>query len=275
MSDDLSSRMFEHDSKVQIEDAIRKAVHIVIQHHRYWHLMHFLRNEASTDLPGCWQLVRLFNEARYIDVRKLDDFLDGKIRYHLRLYRRSELLFSWLVDLRDHPSVLTRLLSEEIMSPYHLPYHFLEGLAGSVHDTVQRVIERVTIAIAEMGFKEYIEEVVSDAPSRDPILLQDVGAINMIPSDILGPCHDVLLAISKGNKGSLGFTEIMRQVREHLIKCPRTQAVVVVCDFWTQAALREHALGLRAHHKRGVRFLFLVVGIDCRSIAVMPGNFGP
>jgi hypothetical protein len=94
-------------------------------------------------------------------------------------------------------------------------------------------------------------------------------------SNILGRCHDVLLAISKGNKGFLGFTEIMRQVREHLIKCPQTKGVVILCDFLTQAALSEHVLDLRAHYKRGVRFLFVLVGVDRRSTTVMPGNFGP
>jgi hypothetical protein len=179
--DDPGGTMFERRGIVQIEDMIRRAVHAVIQHHRCWQLMHFLRNEARVALPRCWKLVHQFNETRYTDVRRLDDLLDGKFRYHLRLYRRSELLFSWLDDLRDRPSVLTRLLSEEIMIPHDLPYHIFDGLEGEISNKVRQVIERVRTAIAEMGFDEFIDEMVLDESLRHPNLLQNVGAINMIP----------------------------------------------------------------------------------------------
>jgi hypothetical protein len=80
--------------------------------------------------------------------------------------------------------------------------------------------------------------------------------------------------VSKGDKKALGFPAIMRQVREHLIRCSVTQSVIVLCDHWHPTILDEHLGDLRAHHDRGVRFLFLLVGIPGRVIAPVGVDLG-
>jgi hypothetical protein len=84
----------------------------------------------------------------------------------------------------------------------------------------------------------------------------------------------LLLAVSKGDKKALGFPAIMRQVRAHLIRCAVTQSVIVLCDHWHPAVLDEHLGDLCAHHDRGVRFLFLMVGTPGRVVAPIGVDLG-
>ena len=44
-------------------------------------------------------------------------------------------------------------------------------------------------------------------------------------------------------------------------------AVVVLCDYWNPSMLDEHLGDLRAHHGRGVRFLFLMAGNPGRIVS--------
>ncbi len=83
--------------------------------------------------------------------------------------------------------------------------------------------------------------------------------------------HSLLLAVSRGEKKAGGFPSVMRQVKEHLIRCPATRAVIVVCDHWRPD---EHIGDLRACHDRGVRFMFLLVGIPGRVVAPVAVDLG-
>jgi hypothetical protein len=84
-----------------------------------------------------------------------------------------------------------------------------------------------------------------------------------------------LLAVSKGDKRAVGFPAIMRQVREHLIRCSeQTRVVIFLCDHWSPSTLDEHLGDLRAHHGRGVRFLFLLLGIPSRVLAPVAVDLG-
>jgi hypothetical protein len=79
-----------------------------------------------------------------------------------------------------------------------------------------------------------------------------------------------LLGVSRGNKkgAALSFGKIMTQVKAHLIDCAdRTRVVIFLCDLWSPDLLDEHLEELRAHHRRGVRFLFLLVGTPDRAVA--------
>ena len=76
-------------------------------------------------------------------------------------------------------------------------------------------------------------------------------AINLIPSKNRDTPRAILLAVSRGDKKALGFTTIMRQVREHLIDFQdTTRIVIVLCDQWTKTTLEEHRRDLRAHYRR-------------------------
>ena len=97
----------------------------------------------------------------------------------------------------------------------------------------------------------------------------------MIPGNSKAVCCSVLLAVSKGNTKALGFPNIMKQVREHLIRCSnKTRTVIVLCDHWRPVILDDHIGDLRAHHERGIRFLFLMVGVPGRVVAPVAIDLG-
>jgi|688.fasta_scaffold147662_4 hypothetical protein len=84
------------------------------------------------------------------------------------------------------------------------------------------------------------------------------GQINVIPGTHEGSCNEILLALSKGAVGDLGFNGTMQKVRRHLLDCPITKTVVVVSDHWKKGMLNNHLLDLQHHYSRGVRFIFLL-----------------
>ena len=84
------------------------------------------------------------------------------------------------------------------------------------------------------------------------------GQINVIPGTHEGSCNEILLALSKGTVGDLGFNGTMQKVRRHLLDCPITKTVVVVSDHWKKGMLNNHLLDLQHHYLRGVRFIFLL-----------------
>jgi hypothetical protein len=231
--------------------------------------------------------------------------------WHVRQYRRGNLLVSWLVnpataDTEDDSSALFRVgggsvggggfggvgggfgggvggcqpdpdivqgrsallhvLRERIVIPS------IEQYLGQLKDTdlrgtASRVLERIAGAIAEIGYDEFVEDVTSSDFKGGSDSLVGASAINLIPSKTNGHCQPLLLAVSKGDKKAIGFPSVMRKVREHLIRCPTTLSVIVLCDHWAPDMLDEHWGDLRAHHDRGVRFLFLMVGTLGRVIA--------
>ena len=84
------------------------------------------------------------------------------------------------------------------------------------------------------------------------------GQINVIPGTHEGSCNEILLALSKGTVGDLGFNGTMQKVRRHLLDCPITKTGVVVSDHWKKGMLNNHLLDLQHHYSRGVRFIFLL-----------------
>ena len=63
------------------------------------------------------------------------------------------------------------------------------------------------------------------------------GQINVIPGTHEGSCNEILLALSKGAVGDLGFNGTMQKVRRHLLDCPITKTVVIVSDHWKMGCL--------------------------------------
>jgi hypothetical protein len=67
----------------------------------------------------------------------------------------------------------------------------------------------------------------------------------------------------------------MTQVKTHRIDCTdKTQVVIVLCDHWSPTTLDDHLDELRAHHRRGVRFLFLMAGTPGRVVAPVAVDLG-
>ena len=167
-------------------------------------------------------------------------------------------------------SALFHLLAERIPMPPMATFlsHFQDT---ELQATAGRVLERIVAAIAEIGYDAFVDDVTCSEFRGGPESLVGASAINLIPSQAHGPCHSVLLAVSRGEKKAGGFPSVMRQVKEHLIRCPATRAVIVVCDHWRPD---EHIGDLRACHDRGVRFMFLLVGIPGRVVAPVAVDLG-
>jgi hypothetical protein len=170
-------------------------------------------------------------------------------------------------------SALLQLLSERIMIP-SIESYLSQFQDANLRGTAATVLERLVQAIGEIGYEEFIEDVSSSDFHGGRDSLVGASAINLIPSQIRGPCRSLLLAVSKGDKKALGFPSIMRQVREHLIRCKETLSVIILCDHWNPSMLDEHLGDLRAHHDRGVRFLFLMVGLPGRVVAPVAVDLG-
>jgi hypothetical protein len=156
----------------------------------------------------------------------------------------------------------------------------IEEYAGQFEDPdisggARRVLERITQAIGEIGYDEFVEDATSSNFQGGAQSLVGASSINIIPGHVGGPCHKLLLAISKGDKKAIGFPSVMRQVREHLILCKETKAVIILCDHWYPRMLDEHIGDLRAHHeKHKVRFLFLMVGLPGRVVSPVAVDLG-
>lgn len=264
------------------------------------------RELSDFDWPQCWKLARKLNDETYSVCRQIGEVLGDTLDCHLRRYRCLNLVFSWLdrpeadepdgfgsrsgsgsgsysssrsgsgppgADIDIGESALIQLLSERIVIPSIDQY--LSQLEDSdTRGTVRHMVERIVGVIREGSFDDFVDDVTSGELQRGADSLVGVTAINLIPSETRGPCHAVLLAISKGDKKAIGFTNVMREVRSHLINCPQTKAVVILCDFWTPGILDEHIRDLRAHHKRGVRFMFLMAGVPRRTVSPVAVDLG-
>jgi hypothetical protein len=131
------------------------------------------------------------------------------------------------------------------------------------------VVRNIEEAVWERGYDQCVYDVLSDKTEwlhDSPGSTEDT-AFNLIPSRIQGSCRRLLVAFSKGDRGEIGFPSIMRQVREHLIRCiDTTRTVVALCDHWQRDMLDEHIGDLRAHHARGVKFYFLLAPLPGKAL---------
>jgi hypothetical protein len=140
---------------------------------------------------------------------------------------------------------------------------------------INGVLNRIQAAIAEIGYDNFVEDVTSGEFLGGPDTPIGSGDINVIPGHANGVCCTTLLAVSKGEKRTVGFPSVMRQVREHLIRCmEKTRVVIILCDYWRPDMLNDHFGDLRAHYDRGVRFLFLLVGTPGRAVSAVAVDLG-
>lgn len=121
--------------------------------------------------------------------------------------------------------------------------------------------------VEDVGYDRFVDEITSESRSEGHQPWWGEVNFNLIPSQTKGPCLPVLVAVSRGNEGKLAFPSIMRQVREHLITCMgTTKLVIIFCDHWQRTTLDEHMGDLRAHHARGVRFVFLLAPVPAKTL---------
>ena len=145
---------------------------------------------------------------------------------------------------------------------------------GSDFRSAADVLEPLLGRIERFGYGSIFEEWEASRSVEDlpPLVGEGSAAVNVIPGRPGAGCTPVLLALSRGRRGPLGFDAIMREVKTHLIRCGKlTKFVIFFCDAWDSRSFRKKDAGeLRAHHAKGVRFVFIMAGEPDRLLARVP-----
>jgi len=154
------------------------------------------------------------------------------------------------------------------------------SMGESLHDATP-VIKSILEAIANVGYDNLLDDIL------DGLLVDGTfpdtgegsrGPCNIIPGQGSGhaACHPVLIALSKGDRGKIGFDTILQQVRTHLVKCRGiTRTVIFFSTTWDSANFADtHYPELQAiYNTDGVRFVFLIAGTPPTTVTRAPVSF--
>jgi hypothetical protein len=210
--------------------------------------------------------------------QKLPRRVQDQVLVHLRHYTHSTLGVSWLTDSKAGISALTSIswrrqpVSLSLQKPAGLP-----ALDAPIPDSAGRLLDRLKVAIAELGYDAVSEDLASTELVGGEDSLLASRDVMVVPGHLDDAARPILLAVTKGWSGKepQSFTKIMRQVKTRLIESPGAiRFVIVVCDCWDSASFQEeHHEELRAHAQKGVRFLFIMVGVPDRVLVPVPVEF--
>jgi hypothetical protein len=272
---------------IREEPSIEEVYHTIVQNHRRWSLMTEGRYWPAIESEEIARQGKIWPQSKMAAYRlnanlmpvweDLGNAAKGELLFYLRNYRHANLVVSWLVKEpldQNGMSALFRILSSEKPVQTTLDSFLTDLKNDDLRGAAGHVLERISSAIAEIGYDQFVDDVCSDdfhGGSDSPV---GTRQINLIPSRLTGAPQPLLLAVSKGSKKRIGFPQIMREVRKHLIDFPVTRVVIVLCDYWSPEMLDEHIGDLRAHYGKGVRFLFLMVGTPSRVVAPVAVDLG-
>lgn len=268
------------------EPSVQSVYHEMVTNHRRLTLLGALQSlngdeskYASVDMPDG----RVWLDASETAQQLNTDLLKGwvvlsihfrdSVLWHLRHYQRATLLASWLApetgkDGANESALMTVLRKEQPVIPTIEQFSNQVSVEPRDRDLLRRVLERIQTAVADFSYANFVEDITSADFFPGDASAVGSNAINLIPGNRDDDCRTILLAVSRGDKRAIGFPAVMRQVREHLIRCSdKTRAVIILCDHWSPPMLDEHLADLRAHYSRGVRFLFLMAGTPGRILA--------
>lgn len=284
---DFSESGYEDIETEDYDEHVESLVHEIIESDRRARVATLFDSQAGGLNVSFVGLAREFDSMLADSVGQTPEDMQAEMRFYLRNYRHSMLRFTWLKSNRldatnDYLTLFEKMMKEPRPTMSWLQ-KFLDGLmrdeiADQVDvQLVDHVLGRIADAVREMGYDDF----ASDVSSRDFVGGDDSpvgsGRINLIPSKHKGACHPILVAVAKGasRSKSTGFIKIMQQVKTHLINCAGTTRVaIVLCDSWdTKNFMDEHFSELKAHHGKGVRFLFVLAGAPGRDLAAVPVDF--
>ena len=141
---------------------------------------------------------------------------------------------------------------------------------GTISDLLNPTLERLDSTIAEIGYARLVKDFLEDDFSGSDLF--GGQAINLIPSPHKGACHPLLMAFSQGmsKRDLLGFANILKRIKTHLIEChPTTNVVAFFCDSWDAKHFQEHGADeLAGWHKKDVEFVFLMVTTTAAGTAI-------
>jgi hypothetical protein len=276
----------------------RSLFHNLVDGHRRWMLFNIAetlegapREEIRRSVDHALTSSHALETAHELNYQIKEEWEDASAELredalvHIRNYQHATLTLSWLLgeeaslddgDMGDSDSALIHAVSgEKAVIPSIEQFVTQLTVEPQEKQLLGRVLRRVQAAIADVGYNNFVEDVASSEFLGGPDSSVGGDGINLIPSHARGDCHAILLAVSRGDSRALGLPNIMKQVREHLIRCMnKTRAVVILCDYWRPDMLDDHLGDLRAHHDRGVRFLFLMVGTPERALSPVAVELG-
>lgn len=284
LGDSLEGPQNENGSQV----AADSLMHELIRCDRHYRVAVLAESQAGIGSFGLIEIAQAMNTAVEDWLGKATEETREEVRFYVRHYRHSMLRLSWLgADDEEaaagYVTTLNKVLKER-RSPMSWLHTLIDELA---HDEAMsdvdlqlanRVLSRIADAVEELGYECFAE----DLSSRDFLGSDDspVGSdrVNVIPSRHKGACHSIVVAVAQGASRTTGtgFPRIMRRLKTHLIECASTTRVaIVLCDQWDSRSFAdEHFDELRAHYRKGVRFVFLVAGTPSRRMARVPVDFG-
>jgi hypothetical protein len=144
--------------------------------------------------------------------------------------------------------------------------------------SVARLLDRLKISIAELGYEAVIEDLSSPEliGGEDSLLASE--DVMVVPGHLADTSRPILLTATKGwnAKEPQSFAKVIRQVKARLIESRGTiQVVIVFCNCWNSASFEEeHREELRAHSQSGVRFVFVLVGVPDKTLVTIPVELG-
>lgn len=273
--------------------------HEIVQADLQWRTAMACRWQPESPLEDLWQFVsearypqtpaasawqNLANDLRGTQQRLLARFSElepaaqSDLRYFLRNYRHATLRVSWLEQQgRDNDNSLLFAINNGESGRVSVLRDFLEielmrdDRPDKEYRIVDRVLGRIADAIREIGYESFVDDVTSEDFLGGEDSPLGSAEINIIPGKGHTACCPVLVAVSRGasRRSKLGFGKIMQEVKVHLTSCAGvTKAVIVLCDTWdSRSFIDEHYVELQAHHRKGVRFLFLMIGAPNTAVS--------
>lgn len=133
-----------------------------------------------------------------------------------------------------------------------------ETIRGEYEDKIRGIVGRLDRALQQVGSYEELADLILDGGGQwgPDSMIGSADQVNFIPANgALGECREVLVALVQGRRGARGLRSVLRQVREHLIRCGAangntahtTRIVILVTDIWDPELLAESKGDFAAH----------------------------
>ena len=194
---------------------------------------------------------------------------NAQLQGHCRAYLAAEHLFPWVEYRVSEPAQWcyramfefagigrSAHVAEKGLHMIHRPWQ--EALEGEFAEQIRQIIGRLYEALQQLGdYGDLVSQVLDAGGQWGPdSMVGSSKPVNIIPAtDAAGECREAVVALAQGRRGPRGLKSVLRQVREHLIRCGNakghaaepTRVVILVTDVWDPEVLAESMGDFAAH----------------------------
>jgi hypothetical protein len=197
----------------------------------------------------------------------------GAVLWHLRHYRHAALALSWLDSAPQ--STLDHLLKADRTTTLAMQ-GWLSDLnpRSETAQDAQRVVVRVSQAIAEIGYDYFVEDVTSKEFAVGEDTPVGSAEVMLVPGERGDRLPAIMVGVTKGKsaRARLGFTRVMEEIKAILAEGKdHIRFLLVLCDTWDSAEFRAQHLG-DLQRFPGLQFLVLLVGSPDSVLAPLAMN---